>query len=277
MRLAVISDIHSNLYAFNLALANLKEENIDKICFLGDYITDGENENEILHMIKKVADYTILGNREKYMLDYSKEKKEYNNYKTIHTTYTNLSKENLEYLKSLEEHLTTEIGNFKILMIHGNQYFNDLENIENAFDRIIEDFDFDICLFGHTHRYLYRKYKNKHFINPGSISVPSDSPTYKYCVVDVNEEVEVHLKEFDVSDSFEELASNYKKTEYYKNNYVWGNLTIYTIRDGIDYCSQFINRFNNRIKDLGELDAKEFNKIWDETFEDFIKEYDLRL
>lgn len=48
MRIAVLSDIHSNLIALNLAIDSLRNEKVDKICFLGDYITDGENENEIL-------------------------------------------------------------------------------------------------------------------------------------------------------------------------------------------------------------------------------------
>lgn len=43
MKIAVISDIHSNLLALNLALLDSKKENVDCFMFLGDYITDGEN------------------------------------------------------------------------------------------------------------------------------------------------------------------------------------------------------------------------------------------
>ena len=71
MKIAVISDIHSNLLAFNFALENAEKEKVDSFLFLGDYITDGENGNEILNIIKEKSNYVILGNREKYILNYS--------------------------------------------------------------------------------------------------------------------------------------------------------------------------------------------------------------
>ncbi len=277
MRIAVLSDIHSNLLALNLAMNSLKKENIDKIYFLGDYITDGENENEILSIVKKNSNYAILGNREKYILNYSPAKKDFNNYKPIFTTYNNLSKESLKYIESLPEYLTFKINSFNILMIHGDKYCNDADSIEKVFDKIIEDFDFDICLFGHSHRYFYREYKNKIFINPGSISEPTDSPTYKYCIVEITDKVNVTLKEFNTKDSFNKLVSDYKKSKYYKNNYVWANLILYIIRDGVDYCSLFLEKFNKKIKNMSELTAEDFNKIWNDTYQDFIKKYNLDL
>jgi len=275
MRLAVLSDIHSNLIALNLAIDDLKKENVDKICFLGDYVTDGESDNEILGIIKNISDYTILGNREKYILDYSPLKKNYNNYKTIHTTYNNLSKDNLKYIESLKEYYIIKAKDFNILMIHGNQYYSDKDNIEEVFDKIINDFDFDICLFGHSHKYLYRKYKNKIFINPGSIGQSNDYSSYKYCIIEIIDEINVILKEFNVRESFDKLVNYYKKTKYYKDNYVWANLVLYTIRDGIAYCPLFLEEFNHRIEKLGELNEKEFNKIWDKTFKDLKKTYDI--
>lgn len=162
-------------------------------------------------------------------------------------------------------------------MIHGDKYYNNTDNIEKIFDRIIEDFDFDICFFRHSHKYLYKEYKDKIFINPGSVGEPTDYPTYKYCIIEITDRVNVILKEFNVKESFSELVSDYKKTKYYKNNYVWSNLILYTIRDGIDYCPLFLEQFNNKIKDLGQLNADDFNKIWDETYEDFKIKHNLEL
>ena len=275
MRIAVIGDIHSNLIALNLAISDLTDKNIDNIYFLGDYITDGENENEILDIIKNISNYVILGNRERYILNYSPNKKDFNNYKTISTTYNNLKQENLKYLKSLKEYYITKVNNFNVLILHGDKYYNDIDNIEKIFDKIINDFDFDfdICIFGHSHKFLYKKYKNKYFINPGSLGEPCDYPTYKYCIIEITNKIKVILKEFDVKDSFEEFANNYMKTKYYKTNYVWANLILYMIRDGIDYCSLFLELFNNIIKDSNELSVKEFNKIWNETYNIFKKKY----
>lgn len=277
MRIAILSDIHSNLIALNLAIDSLKKENIDSIFFLGDYITDGENENEILSIVKKFSNYAILGNRERYMLNYSPKRKDFNNYKPIFTTYNNLNKGSLKYIESLSEYYILKINSFHILMIHGDKYYNNKNSIKEIFDKIIEDFDFDICLFGHSHKYLYKEYKNKIFINPGSIGLPNDSPTYKYCIIEIEDKVHTTLKEINTKDSFDQLVSTYKKTEYYKDNYVWANLILYTIRDGISYCTLFLEQFKERIKKTSRLNADDFNKIWDDTYQNFRKKYNLDL
>ncbi len=125
MKLAVLSDIHSNLAALNLAINDIKKENVDQIYFLRDYITDEGNDNEVLSLVKNISDYVILGNREKYMLEYSPLKKDYNNYKTIYTSYNNLSDESLKYIKSLKQYDIIKVGDFNVLMIHGTQYYSD--------------------------------------------------------------------------------------------------------------------------------------------------------
>ena len=269
MKIAVIGDIHSNLLAFNLAINDAKKEKVDKFIFLGDYITDGENSNEILNIVKSLADYAILGNREKYILNYSPEKKEYNNYKTIANTYNSLKKESIDYINSLKEFNIIKLNNWKILIIHGDGYSNIIEDIDSMFDLIIDKYDFDICLFGHSHKYLYKKYKDKIFLNPGSIGQPTDYPKYKYCIIELSDEINVFLREFKVSDTFAAFETDYKKTNYYKENFVWSNLILNGIRDGKDYCAPFIQLFNEKIELLGEISANEFNELWESTYKDF--------
>jgi len=271
MKIAVISDIHSNLLAFNLAIQDAKKENVDSFIFLGDYITDGENANEILNIIKKNANYAILGNREKYIINYSKEKKDYNNYKPISHTYNSLTDDNINYIKELKDSMIVEINHFKVLMIHGDKYFNLPEITSTMIDLIISEYDFDICLFGHTHQYFCKKYKNKWFINPGSIGTPTDTPTYKYCILEILDTVSIHLKEFRVNDTFDELEMSYRKTDYYEENPVWAELILMGIKDGKDYCTPFIELFNSKIKKLGILEYDQFNKIWDDTYREFQK------
>lgn len=271
MKIAVISDIHSNLLAFKLALQDAKNENVDFFIFLGDYITDGENANEILNIIKKTSNYVIAGNREKYIINYSSEKKDYNNYKPISHTYNSLTEDNINYIRNLKDFMIVEILNFKILIIHGDKYFTLPEINPLIFDSIISEYDFDICLFGHTHQYCNTRYKNKMFINPGSIGTPTDTPTYKYCIIEISDTISINLKKFQVDDTFEQLEKSYRKTDYYKENMAWAELILMGIKDGKDYCTPFIELFNNKIKVLGILEYSEFNKIWNDTYREFIK------
>ena len=116
------------------------------------------------------------------------------------------------------------------------------------------------------------EYKNRVFINPGSIGMPDDYPSYKYCIVEIDDnKIDVIMKEFDVSKSFKELSANYKNTKYYKTNPTWANLCLLTVRDAVDYCLQFVNQVEEKTKNAKELNAAEFNKIWNELYEDFIK------
>lgn len=269
MKLAVISDIHSNLLALNLAIQDAKKENVDSFIFLGDYITDGENANEILNTIKNLSNYTILGNREKYMISYSPEKKDYNNYRPISYTYHSLTNDSLDYIRNLKDFMIIEINNFKVLMIHGDKYFKAPGMNHQILDLIISEYDFDICLFGHTHQYFCTKYKDKFFINPGSIGTPTDTPTYKYCIIEILDTIHITLREFQVSDTFDDLKMAYRNTRYYKENKVWAELILLGIKDGKDYNTPFIELLNNKIKTLDTLDYHQFNKIWNDTYREY--------
>ena len=114
--------MHANLLALNLALEDAKANNIEKFIFLGDYITDGEYSNDVLELVKKYSDYAIIGNREKYILNYNKEKENYNNYKPISYTYNSLSKNNKDFIKKLKEYMIININSFRVLLIHGDTY-----------------------------------------------------------------------------------------------------------------------------------------------------------
>ena len=272
MKLAVMSDVHSNIFGLRLALEDAKKMNVDKFVFLGDYITDGFISNEIIDLIKEYGDYVIIGNREEYILNYDSSRKYFNNYKTITSTYNSLNEESINYLKSLKEVDYIYVNNYKILILHGDKYnahCNDLD-----YDQVIEDYkDFDICLYGHFHYYKDMTYKGKRFINPGSIGIPCDSPSYKYCILDINDRVDVTLREFNTNDTYQDLLYEFLKSDYYKTNIIWSNLVLNTIKYGRDCCYDFISLLKTYLDSNREYSSEEFNKIWDDTYDEFIKIY----
>ncbi len=262
MKIAVISDVHANYIALSLALNDAGKSDVNKYVFLGDYVTDGEDCNQIIQVIKQKADYAIMGNREKYVLNYAPEKRVYNNYKPIAYTYKSLNEESLEYIKALRDHQVIKVGNFSILMIHGDGYGDVTNDFCNMFDTIIENYDFDICLFGHFHKYVDVVYKNKRFINPGSVGQPADTPTYKYCIIEVDETVNVTLKEFKVSDTYDKFKTKYINSNYYQENFAWGNLVLKSVRDGKDYCGRFVELFKQELKNKKDVNYVCFNETY---------------
>ena len=69
MRLAVISDIHSNLDAFQAVLDDISKQSIDDVISLGDNIGYGAQPEEIIVSLKRHSISSVLGNHELAVLD----------------------------------------------------------------------------------------------------------------------------------------------------------------------------------------------------------------
>lgn len=275
MKLAIISDIHSNIIALKLAINDALKNKVDQFVFLGDYITDGDKNNEVLELVKKYGNHIISGNRERYMCNYNPSKKDFANYRTIANTFNDLTNKNLEYVKALEDNKIIDINGYKILLTHGDGYGQLKDGLEVIANRRIEKYDFDICLFGHSHRYFNDKISNRYFINPGSIGGPTDTPTYKYVILDLSNRVNIELREFDVEDTHQELERQYKESDYYKENFEWCDLLLKGIKDGQDYCSLFIAALFQNLKKINANDCNEFNKCWKDTYNDFMNDFNI--
>lgn len=51
-KVAILNDIHGNLYLLNKALEYLKDKNISKFLVCGDFLTDGPDDNKIIDTLK---------------------------------------------------------------------------------------------------------------------------------------------------------------------------------------------------------------------------------
>ena len=70
-KIAVLNDIHGNLFLLNKALDYLKDKNISKFLICGDFLTDGPDDNKIIDTLKSLDSEIILGNREESLLKLS--------------------------------------------------------------------------------------------------------------------------------------------------------------------------------------------------------------
>ena len=62
MKIAVISDIHSNIYALDKVLEDIKNKNIDNIVCTGDLVGYGTRPNEVINRLREEKILTIMGN-----------------------------------------------------------------------------------------------------------------------------------------------------------------------------------------------------------------------
>ena len=64
MKIAVISDIHSNLEALSTALRTIVEQEVDEIFCLGDVVGYGPDPAECVELVRKVCKVCLRGNHD---------------------------------------------------------------------------------------------------------------------------------------------------------------------------------------------------------------------
>ncbi len=185
MRIAIISDIHSNLEALTKAFEIIETKNVDEIVCLGDIVGYGANPNECVELIKKRVKYVIMGNHDYAVAVDSRELAYFSSHARESDLWTRdvLTRENLEFLKSLP--FTIQLKN--LLFVHSSpaqprewEYIFTEPQAKVQFHYFNEK----ICFIGHSHIpgifpesgfYNGKLEKNiRYIINVGSIGQPRD-------------------------------------------------------------------------------------------------------
>jgi putative phosphoesterase len=162
MKIAIISDIHGNIFALKAVMNEIDRLNIKKIVFLGDAIGYYYHPNEVYELLFEREAEIVLGNHEE-MLIYA-----YNNPHDLDFRNRVLHKYGSGLLIALREltHSTIEkliefpnskqlaYGNSKIFVCHGSplskdEYIYPTSSIEKLAQCEIHNIDL-VCL-GHTH------------------------------------------------------------------------------------------------------------------------------
>lgn len=102
---------------------------------------------------------------------------------------------NNDFFSDLPREKELEIGKYKVLITHGHYYYVNTGIEEIA--RMAQGRDFDIVMYGHTHRPLIDIRKDIIVMNPGSLSYPRQEgrrPSYIVMETDQNGDVEFEIK-----------------------------------------------------------------------------------
>lgn len=202
MKIAVISDIHANIYALINVLEDIDNEKVDSIICLGDLVGYGPHPNEVISMIKRRNILCIKGNYDSSVVDneYSFIRETELNSFSLPWTVNELRQENRYYLNNLPSQITIEAHNKKLLFVHGspnkiNEYL--LENGDNT-KEIMESVDCNALICAHTHIPGTKEFGNKVYVNCGSVGKPKiGRPNSTYCILDITKEnpIKIQFKE----------------------------------------------------------------------------------
>ena len=221
MKLAVISDIHGNLFALEKVLEDIEHEKCDNIICLGDLAMAGPEPDKTVELVKQMNWDVVQGNTDKMIVEFNEEM--FNALKGQIPIMANalrndaevISDENKEYLKNLPEKLEININNTPILLVHGSPRRNNedispdlpLEKVEE----MVEGIDSRLILCGHTHLPCgYQTNSGKTVVNVGSVGRPfTEKPVSCYAIVTFDEigfGVEHKFVEYDNVSASETLA-----------------------------------------------------------------------
>lgn len=192
MKLAIISDIHGNLYSLMTVLEDIEGQKADCIICLGDLVGYGPHPNEVVSMIRRRNIICLKGNYDASVVDedYSFIRQTSINSFSLPWTVNELRASNKFYLDSLPKSLTLEFEGKKIKFVHGspnaiNEYL--LENEDNT-AKVMESLEEDVLVCAHTHIPSIKQFDTKLFINDGSVGKPKiGTPDATYSLLEIND------------------------------------------------------------------------------------------
>ena len=200
---AIISDVHSNIEAFDIVLQDIKERGITDIICLGDLIGYGPNPKESLDRARDFQ-LCLLGNHEEAVL-FEAQAQGFNPRASEAVKWTAKQLDILGDDRDNNARRWDFMGGMPrvyagngILLVHGSPsdptreyvYTTDVRN-PNKMERIFEQIE-HLCFVGHTHMpgvwcddmtfrapeeldFVYRITPRKTIVNVGSIGQPRDN------------------------------------------------------------------------------------------------------
>lgn len=215
---ALFSDIHSNLFALESALKEIRKKGVEKILVAGDICGKGPQPFEVLEVLKSLNCITVKGNSDIKFLSskYSKE------------NLTLKKKELLNWLSTLP---LIKFVDEKILLCHGSplkvtDYIYPTITKE-ALLKKIEGFETPKAVAtGHSHLPFAKKFGEILVVNGGSVGKPIDGdPRGSFAIFEIagrKAKGEIFRFDYDI----ESFSSLLKKMDYSKK-------TILSYKEGL--------------------------------------------
>lgn len=199
MRIGVISDIHSNIYALRVCMEHLQQAGCEEYFFLGDYVSDTPYTRETMDYLYKVFErypcHILRGNREEYMLEQRRairqgdEKAQWRENSAsgnLLYTYRRLTEDDLDFFEKLPITFRYEKEGYPgITCCHGSPT-NSRELLQlqgNNTKEWLARIDTDYLLCAHTHFPGEFEHQGKYYFNTGCVGIAIGDYGYAQCMM----------------------------------------------------------------------------------------------
>lgn len=197
MRLAIISDIHSNLEALERTFEAIDEVGVDATYCLGDLVGYNADPSACIELVRERCTGVVLGNHDAVVaggedMDHLPSDAQ----AAARHNRSQLSEEQLNYLASLPLILTVENCTFVHATPDAPTSWKRLTTYPDAQTQF-DHFDTDVCFVGHTHTpavisdalgaFKVRR-GHRYLINVGSVGQPRDqNPQLSFGLFDTDQ------------------------------------------------------------------------------------------
>ncbi|MFJ7361345.1 metallophosphoesterase family protein [Pedobacter suwonensis] len=194
MKIALFSDIHANLHAFEAMLKDMDSQRPDAVYCLGDLVGYHIYPNEVIDEIRRRGIPTLKGNHDEKVENLITTPESLNEPGKKYA-YHLIREDNRDYLKTLPASIKLEFKfngeKLNIVFAHGSTRKIDeyvlIDTDEHYVMGMMEEADADVLFVGHSHKPYHRtiqtdKGRFKHVVNLGSVGKPKDGD-YRGCYV----------------------------------------------------------------------------------------------
>jgi predicted phosphodiesterase len=220
MRLAVVSDIHGNLTAFEAVIADLEARDVDVVLQGGDLALGGAQPAEVVDRVRELGWPGVVGNTDELLWNPGERARQEERAPKLHdllgvifgqyapATLERLGPERVEWLRGLP----AERREGDLLLLHAGPGDLWRSPMDDASDDELSS-TYGPCgalvvAYGHIHRPFVRRLDGLIVANSGSVGWPFDGDARASYLLVENEEPQVVRVEYDLEREMAALLSS---------------------------------------------------------------------
>jgi putative phosphoesterase len=251
LKIAILSDIHSNYAALEACYDYIKNNNVNGIIYLGDYVSDCPYPQRTMLLIKEMSkqfkSWFIVGNREEYIIKHHENPNDGWKYSSrsgsLLYTYENLTKSDIEFFKACKSIEKIQISDcLPLLVCHGSPasskeqllYGSDVTNnyLKNLETRYL------IC--GHSHKQFSYSFNGKTLINPGSVGLQTNKQIKARFAILVRENDEWASEFVNINYDVDRILQDFESSGINEKAKIWSRAIYRTLQTGVNYSYMLV-------------------------------------
>ncbi len=230
-QLTIFGDIHANMPALEAVLADIERRGLSNLYCLGDLVGYGTFPNEVVAAIRERNIPTLMGNYDQGVGNdsddcgcaYTNPGSEALGKRSIAWSNAHTSAENKAYLRQLASQFPLQLGELRVVLVHGsprriNEYLFE-DRPDSSLERLLDMVEADLLVCGHTHLPYHKILPSgRQVVNAGSVGKPKDGdPRAGYVLLEaVNSNLNVNFirVEYNVERAAQAIEATEMPDEY---------------------------------------------------------------